>query len=42
MLEEDVNPLRKSRGGEFIFYHELDGEVFFFKWGFVKEREIFY
>ena len=27
MLEENTNPLR--RGGEFIFYHELDGEFFF-------------
>ena len=29
-MEENINPLRKG-GGQFIFYHELDGEFFFFR-----------
>ena len=27
-LKENINPLRKERGGEFIFHHELDEEFF--------------
>ena len=36
-LEENINPLRRG-GGQLIFYHELDGEFFFFRLE-IYERE---
>ena len=27
-MKENINPLRKERGGEFIFHHEPDEEFF--------------